>query len=168
MQQQTRLRYCVTVSFNFLGKSGEYSVRCDWLRTGFATVLILATGSLSWAQQSNKEAALSKEIDARGAALADCLWKNARRLADGKIPTQAEADAAISICAPEEEAAKKSLLKVPGLRNGVIPDGPYAGIGVDLIVLCNREHIVWKLVGFDERLRRDESIPPYRVDPRCL
>lgn len=138
-----------------------------WLRTSFVTVLIFATGGLSWAQQSPEETALRNEIDATGKALSQCLWTQIRQLANGKIPTQADADAAISICAPEEEAARKTLLKMPGLENGMIPGGAYAGISVDLIVLCTRQHLVWGMVGFDERSRRDESVPLYPVDPRC-
>jgi len=118
------------------------------------------------AQQSPEEAALRNEIEATGKALSQCLWKQIRQLANGKTPTQADADAAISICAPEEEAARKTLLKIPGLENGVISSGAYAGISVDLMVLCIRQHIVWGMVGFGERSRRDEAVPLYPVDPR--
>jgi len=142
-------------------------VKRSWLRTGFATVLILATEGLSWAQQGTQEVAFQRESEALGKALSDCLWRHTRRMANGRTPTQADGDTAVSMCASEEAAYRELLWKMPGLKNGVIPNGVYAGVSVDLVVLCTRQHMVWGMVGFDQRLRRDESVPLYRVDPRC-
>ena len=141
-------------------------MRRTWLQTGFATLLIVA-GGLSWAQPSIDEAALQRGADAVGKALSKCLSTQIRRLANDKTPTQADGDAAAKMCAPEEEAFRNFLLKMPGLEKGVIPSGAYAGISVDLIVLCTRQHTIWGMVGFDERHLRDESVPLYQVEPRC-
>jgi hypothetical protein len=142
-------------------------VRQIWLHIGFATALILAPGSFSWAQQSLEEAVSRKEGEALNKALSECLWRHTRRLANGKTPTQANGDAAVSMCTAEEASYHEFLMKMPGLKNGMIPDGSYASISIDLLVLCTRQHMVWGMVGFDKRLSRDESVPLYRVDPRC-
>lgn len=138
-----------------------------WLSIGSSVVFAFSACGLSWAQQSPDKAALQREATVIGEALSLCLSTQIRRLAKGKTPTQVHGDAAVSICASEEEAVRKVFLKALSLENGVVKSGPYAGINVDLIVLCTRQHMVWGLVGFDERLRRDESVPLYRVDPRC-
>jgi hypothetical protein len=143
------------------------TMRRAWLRTGFATILIFAVGSLSRAQQDPQEAPFRRESELLGKALSNCLSRHTRRLANGKTPTQADGDAAVSMCASEEAAYRKLLLKMPGLENGVIPSGAYAGISIDLVVICTRQHIVWEMVGFDQNLRRDESVPIYKVDSRC-
>lgn len=142
-------------------------MRLSWLWTGFAAVIILASGGLSWAQQRPDEAAFRREGEGLSRAFSNCLWSHTRRLADGKTPTQANGDAAVAMCASEEEALRNFLLRMPGLEKGVLPGGPHAGRSIDLVVLCTRQHMVWGIVGFDERLRRDESVPLYQIDPRC-
>jgi hypothetical protein len=148
-------------------KDERPTVRHIWLRTGLATMLIVASGGFSWAQLSSEEAAFQKESGALHKAFTECLWRHTHRLANGKIPTQTNGDAAISMCTSEEAAYREFLLKMPGLKNGEIPDGAYAGISMDLVVLCTRQRTLWGVVGYDERLRRDESVPLYQVDPRC-
>lgn len=143
-------------------------MKIAWLHTGLAAILILAGNGLTWAQQSSQELAFQKEGAALNKTLSECLWRHTRRLAGGKIPTQADGDAAVARCGSEEAAYREFLMKMPGLNKGTIPAGAYAGINIDLVVLCTRQHTLWGVVGYDERFRRDEAIPLYRVDPRCL
>jgi hypothetical protein len=126
-----------------MGKDERPTVRHIWLRTGLATMLIVANGGFPWAQLSSEEAVFQKESGALHKAFTECLWRHTRRLANGKIPTQANGDAAISMCTSEEAVYREFLLKMPGLKNGEISDGAYAGISMDLVVLCTRQHTLW-------------------------
>jgi hypothetical protein len=108
---------------------GSYKMRVGW----FFPVLILAM-------------LIGKEASANpGAAWSECLHSNAKQLAGGKRPSEADAKAAILNCRGEEDAVRDFFEQAKSASGGLATTDPYSRIPADDLIAEFRRRFIWEI-----------------------
>jgi hypothetical protein len=89
---------------------------------------------------------IGKEASANpSAAWFDCLHSNAKRLAGGKKPSEADAKAAIPRCRGEEDAVRNFIEQAKSASGGVASTDPYSRISTDDLIAEFRRRFIWEI-----------------------
>ncbi|MBM6594764.1 hypothetical protein ILT42_12215 [Microvirga sp. BT291] len=114
---------------------------------GFAAALTLFSGSQwpAWAQEGRTADPSFQEADRRGKAWFNCLNTNAKLLAGGKKPAQADAEAATLNCMTEENEVRKLLDQIKSDPRHNASSDPYGRIPTSMMIAEFRRRFIWEI-----------------------